>query len=460
MSVHPIEFRYYSAAMRALFTEEAKLQNWLTVEAALARAHARLGHIPKAAAVVISRNATVAKVRLARVKAIEADIHHDLMAMVRALTEACGAKAGKYVHLGATSYDIEDTALALQLGAALNIIAQDAQALLKTLAALAKRTRKLVCVGRTHGQHAVPTTYGLKFAIYASEVRRHLDRLAEAQRRIRVGQMTGAVGTQASFGPDAPQLQRLVMKELGLAPVMVSNQVIQRDRHAEVVFDLALLAATGEKIAQEIRNLQRTEIGEVFESFQKHQVGSSTMPQKRNPHKSERICSLARIIRAQVAPALENIPLEHERDLTNSAAERVIFPEAFILTDYLLRQLDEILRGLDIREQAIQKNLGLTNGLIMSERVMLELVKRGLGRQEAHEILRQAAQTAFTANQPLKEILLRDRRVTKVMRAAALDRCLDPASYIGTAVKQVDNLLAALRKPDCRTVSSKIINRR
>jgi len=222
--------------------------------------------------------------------------------------------------------------------------------------------------------------------------------------------------------------------------------VIQRDRHAEVVFDLALLAATGEKIAREIRNLQRTEIGEVFESFQKQQVGSSTMPQKRNPHKSERICSLARIIRAQVAPALENISLEHERDLTNSAAERVIFPEAFILTDYLLRQLDEILRGLDIREHAIQKNLNLTNGLIMSERVMLELVKLGLGRPTAHEILRQAAQTALAAGQPLKEILLRDRRVTKIMTAAALTRCLDPASYIGTAVAQVDNLLAALRQ--------------
>ncbi|MFH1477321.1 MAG: adenylosuccinate lyase [Verrucomicrobiota bacterium] len=445
MSVHPIEFRYYSTAMRTLFTEEAKLQNWLTVEAALAHAHARLGHIPEAAAGVINRNATVAKVRLARVKAIEEKIHHDLMAMVRALTEACGAKAGKYVHLGATSYDIEDTALALQLGAALELIAQDARSLLKTLATLARRTRKLICVGRTHGQHAVPTTYGLKFAIYAEEIRRHLDRLAEARRRIRVGQMTGAVGTQASFGADAPKLQRLVMKALGLTPVMVSNQVIQRDRHAEIVFDLALLAATGEKIAREIRNLQRTEIGEVFEPFRKQQVGSSTMPQKRNPHKSERICSLARIIRAQVAPALENIPLEHERDLTNSAAERVIFPEAFILTDYLLRQLDEILRGLEINKSAIQKNLELTNGLIMSERVMLELVKRGLGRQAAHEILRQAARTAFDANRPLKGILLQDRRVTKIMTAAALDRCLDPAGYIGTAVAQVDAVLKKCR---------------
>jgi len=445
MSVHPIEFRYYSEPMRALFTEEAKLQNWLTVEAALAQAHARLGHIPQQAAETIRRRAVVGRVRLERVKAIEAEIHHDLMAMVRALTEACGPAAGKYVHLGATSYDIEDTALALQLSAALDLIAEGARRVRATLRALARRTRRLVCVGRTHGQHAVPTTYGLKFAIYAAELDRQLERLAAARARIRVGKMTGAVGTQASFGPDAARLQRLVMKSLGLEPAPVSNQVIQRDRHAEAVFTLALLAATAEKIAREIRNLQRTEIGEVYESFAKRQVGSSTMPQKRNPHKSERICSLARIVRAQVAPALENIPLEHERDLTNSAAERVIFPEAFVLTDYLLRQLDEILRGLDIRKDAIRKNLALTGGLIMSERIMLTLVERGLGRQEAHEIVRRAAQAAFEAGQPLKPLLQQEPRVAAALSEADLDRCLDPSSYIGTAVAQVEALLAAGR---------------
>ncbi len=445
MSVHPIEFRYYSEKMHSLFTEEAKLQNWLTVEAALARAHAKLGHIPQMAAEDIMQKATLQWVKLERVKAIEADIHHDLMAMVRALTEVCDPEAGKFVHFGATSYDIEDTALAMQLTAALCIIADDLKALRETLVIWAEQTRSLVCVGRTHGQHAVPTTYGLKFAIYACEFQRHCERLDQVRARIAVGKMTGAVGTQASFGPDAKELQRLVMADLGLAPALVSNQVLQRDRHAEVVFLLALSAATGEKIAKEIRNLQRTEIGEVYESFQKKQVGSSTMPQKRNPHKSERICSLARMMRAFVAPALENVPLEHERDLTNSAAERIIFPEAFILADYLLRQLHDVLKGLDIREDAVQRNLELTGGLIMSERLMIGLVERGIGRQQAHEILRLAAGESFLNKCPLKDILLKVPQVSGLITPEQLDKYLNPAQYIGTAVDQVDRVIATLR---------------
>lgn len=445
MSVHPIEFRYYSEEMRGLFTEEAKLQSWLTVEAALARAHARLGHIPESAASEISEKASTTVVKLDRVKTIENEIHHDLMAMVRAFTEVCKEDAGKYVHFGATSYDIEDTALSLQLNAALNIIERLLLNVRDTMLDTAERTRELVCVGRTHGQHAVPTTVGLKFAIFASEFQRHLHRLSQARSRISVGQMTGAVGTQASFGPDAVKLQRLVMDDLGLVPVMVSNQVIQRDRHAEVVFCLALIASTGEKIAKEIRNLQRTEIDEVRESFQKKQVGSSTMPHKRNPHKCERICSLSRIIRSNVAPALENIPLEHERDLTNSAAERVIFPESFILTDYLLRQLNDVLAGLDIQEDRIRENLNLTGGLIMSERVMISLVEKGVGRQEAHEIMRLAAGEALQNRRPLKDILMGHPKVSSIMTEQELDACLDPASYIGTAVEQVDRVIADLR---------------
>lgn len=446
MNVHPVEFRYFSNEMKSIFTEEAKLQNWLKVEAALARAHARLGHIPASAAAEISRKASLQYVRLARVKAIEDQIHHDLMAMVKALTEVCSGGAGKYVHLGATSYDIEDTALALQLGFALDVFGSLLGSVRDILLKLARRNRCLVCVGRTHGQHAVPTTYGLKFAIFACEFQRHIERIREARGRIMVGQMTGAVGTQASFGKDAPKLQRLVMKELGLKAVFVSNQVIQRDRHAEVVFCLACAAATAEKIAKEIRNLQRTEIGEVCEPFGAGQVGSSTMPQKRNPHKSERICSLARIVRAQMAPALENIALEHERDLTNSAAERVIFPEAFILADYALRQLSGVLEHLVINKENIRRNLDLTGGLIMSERLMLDLVAHGMGRQEAHEILRRSAGEVLAGRRPFREALLENKRVAEFLKPRDIDRCLQPENYIGTAVSQVDRVLAELRR--------------
>lgn len=446
MSIHPIEFRYYSNEMKAIFAEEAKLQGWLDVEAALARAHAELGHIPRSAASEISAKANLDSVKLDRVKEIESEIHHDLMAMVRALTEACSARAGKFVHLGATSYDIEDTALALQLRSATNVIGKDLLDVLETLLQLAQRTRRLVCAGRTHGQHAVPTTYGLKFAVYACEFQRHLDRIECAGSRLAVGKMTGAVGTQAGFGPDAEELQRLVMEELGLDPVKASNQVIQRDRHAEIVFCLALAAASAEKIAKEIRNLQRTEIGEVCESFAGRQVGSSTMPQKRNPHRSERICSLARIVRAQVAPAIENIALEHERDLTNSAAERVIFPESFMLTDYLLRELNAVLTSLDIREERVKENLAITGGLIMSENVMLHLVARGIGRQEAHEIVRKAAGDALRSGRPFREILLKIPSVTSVVAESELDEVLKPDCYIGTAVEQVDRVIASLRR--------------
>lgn len=441
MSVHPIEYRYFSDEMRAIFDEEARLDNWLKVEAALARAHAELGHIPAAAAREISRKATTKQVKLARVKEIEDEIHHDLMAMVRALTEVCEGDAGRFVHLGATSYDIEDTALALQLNAALNVIRRLTMETRNLLLDWAERTRELVCVGRTHGQHAVPTTFGLKFAIWACEFHRAVERLDQLIPRLRVGQMTGATGTQASFGKDAIELQRLIMADLDLQPVLVSNQVIQRDRHAEAVFVLALIASAGEKIAAEIRNLQRTEIGEIFEPFAAKQVGSSTMPQKRNPHKCERICSIARIVRSLVAPAMENIPLEHERDLTNSAAERIIFPESFILTDYLLRQLQGVLQGLVVDEKRIRRNLELTGGLIMSERVMLGLTECGMGRQEAHEVLRQAAGAAFSTDQPLREILGRNPHVMKLLSADDLEKLLDPAGYIGTAVEQVQCVL-------------------
>ena len=446
MSVHPIEFRYFTEEMRKIWTEESKLQAWLDVEAALAKANAKLGIIPQKAAEEIKKKASLKFVKLERVKKIEAEIHHDLMAMVKALSEVCAGDARKYVHFGATSYDIEDTAYALLFRDSIKIIENKLKELKKVLINLAEKHKKTICVGRTHGQHADPTTYGMKFVVYATEVQRHLDRLEEVKKRVLVGKMTGAVGTQASFGNKGKEIQNLVMKELDLQSVLVSTQVVQRDRYAEVICYMALIAATLEKIAKEIRNLQRTEIAEVFEPFAVKQVGSSTMPHKRNPHRSERICGLARIVRAYVHPALENISLEHERDLTNSSSERIIFPETFILTDYMIKEMINILSGLEFNYNNIKKNLDLTKGLIMTESLMLGLVKKGMGRQDAHELLRRVSIKTVKENKTLKEILLKNEIIKKKFTEKELDWYLDSKNYLGTAIEQVENTLKTLKK--------------
>jgi adenylosuccinate lyase len=431
--------------MRQVFEEESKLQKWLDVEAALAKAHAQLGSIPAKAAQEIARKADTSFVTIERVREIDDEIHHDLMAMVRALTEVTG-DSGKYVHFGATSYDIEDTALALQLRDAIDVIEGDLQKLKSALVTLTRKYRDVVCIGRTHGQHAVPTTYGLKFANWLAELQRDIERLEQAKKRILVGKMTGAVGTQATFGENAKRLQAIVMKDLGLSPVMVSTQVIQRDRHAELVFVLALTGSTLEKIAKELRNLQRTEIGEVLERFGSKQVGSSTMPHKRNPWKSENVCSLARVLKSHVMIALDNNPLEHERDLTNSANERIIFAESFMLLDFMLRRVTDILNSLELQHERIQENLDFTKGLIMSEKIMIDLVKKGVGRQEAHEIMRVSAMESYRSGASLKEILLKRPEVKKRFTAKQLEGLLDPRNYIGTAREQVDEVLKAVAK--------------
>ncbi len=425
MPISPFEERY-ATEMNAVFNDSTKLKKWMEVEVALARAHASLGDIPKEAPAQIERAA--GKVRKERVDEIEAEIHHDLMAMVRALTEQAG-DAGRYVHLGATSYDIEDTATALIFMDGIDLLDGHLDALARTLKKLALENRDLVCVGRTHGQHAVPTTYGMKFALYYQELKRDRQRLAEARSRIAVGKMSGAVGTMATFGKDGPRIQKLVMKELGLAEDPITNQVIQRDRHAETICALALSAALLEKIGKEIRNLQRTEISELSEGFGKKQVGSSTMPHKRNPHKSERVCSLARLVRANVQTAIENIALEHERDLTNSANERAIFAESFIAVDYMCLEMTKILGSLDFYPDNIRRNLELTGGLIMAERVMIHLVDTGMGRQEAHELVRGLAQEAFAKKRHLKDLLL-EKKVLDKKTAGIL---FDYSTYTGSA---------------------------
>jgi len=443
LPVHPIEFRYRYPEMYAVFTEEAKLQSWLDVEVALAWAHAELGTIPRAAAKEIEKKAKVGVVKVERVKEIEEKTRHDLLAMVYALQEVCEGDAGGYIHLGATSYDAEDTALALQLRRAMDIIEGDLKALLRVLLDKAVEHRETVCIGRTHGQHALPMTYGMKFALWASEVGRHLDRLAETRKRIEVGKMSGAVGTMASFGEKGFEVQRLTMERLGLEPALITNQIIQRDRHAELQCLLALIAGTLDKMGRELRNLQRTEIAEISEPLRSP---SSTMPQKLNPSNTERICGLARIIRGSVNASLESIALEHERDISNSGMERINIPEGFILTDYILRQMTGIVKGLSFDSDNIERNLETTLGLILTERVMIELVSKGVGRQEGHELMRRLALKAWKEKRPLRQVMEEDEEATRLITPAEMDEWLNPHTYIGTSVEQVDRAVTELKK--------------
>lgn len=445
MPVHPIETRYSNPEMYGIFTEENKLLMWLRVEAALAQVHAELGNIPKTSADEINKKATLKFVKLERVKEIEDEIHHDLMAMIYALKEKCEGEAGNYIHLGATSYDIEDTATSLMLVKALGIIKKKLKEFLSILTKIAEEKKTLICVGRTHGQQALPTTYGMRFGVWAAEIGRHLNRLMEILPRLNVGKMSGAVGTMASFGDQGIEIQKRVMKILGLESVLIANQVIQRDRFAEVILFTCLVAGTLDKIAREMRILQRSEIAEMFEPFGKSQVGSSTMPHKRNPHKAERLCSISRIIKSNSYIALENMTLEDERDLTNSASERVLFPENFILLDYMLSQIISIIPG-EFNENNIEKNLALTKGAILTEKIMIELVNKGIGRQDGYEIMRKTAIEAKQKDVSLKEILMKNPTINNIFNETEIDSMLDPKNYLGKAEEQVENLVKILRK--------------
>jgi adenylosuccinate lyase len=438
-----MEFRYGTREMKAIWEEDFRLRCLFRVEAALARAEEELGMIPPGAAEEIARAAEITRPQ--RAKEIEDEIGHDMMATVLALAEE-SPKFGEWIHLGATSNDILDTATGLQIKASLDILEEKLKKMLALLLDLAMQNRNLVCAGRTHGQIAVPTTYGLRFAIWASEVGRHIQRLEELRPRAAVGKMSGAVGTQAAYGRFGMEIQERVMHHLELFEVDVSNQVVQRDRHAEMVCWMALVASTLDKIFIEMRTLQRTEIAEVEEGFGKKQVGSSTMPHKRNPIKSEQICGLARVVRAQLIPAFENIPLWDERDLTNSSCERIIFPEAFIFTDHILTLAVRTLGNMRLRPDNIERNLMLLHGLNMAENVMVELAKKGVGRQQAHEIMRQSSMTAFEEKRELKDVLLENETVRSFLKPEEISALLDPHKYIGTAPKQVERLNEKLQK--------------
>lgn len=433
--------RYGTPEMRRVFEEGTRVQKMLDVEAALAWAHAEVGDISRQDAERVMTAALLKHVKLSRIKEIEREIKHDIASLVRALSEACGLSGG-CVHLGATSYDIVDTANALQLKEALEIIGKRLDELEKILVDKATRYKETIMMGRTHGQHALPITLGFKFAVWMREVSRHIERLGQCRERVLVGKISGAVGTQAGLGPNAMKIQELVMQRLGLEAADISTQIVQRDRHAELLCVMAGVAASLENFATEIRELQRPEIGELFEAFEaEKQVGSSTMSHKRNPELCERICGLSRIIRSLVNPAFEDVVTWHERDLTQSSAERFILPEACILTDYLLFLMNSILANLRVDERRMLRNMEATEGRNMSEAVMIALVRKSMNRQEAHELLRKLTIKSETQKQPFKQTLQEDKTTSEKLSKKEIDEALNPRNYLGTATKQVELMI-------------------
>lgn len=439
MPILPIDTgRYGTPEMLKVFEEEDRLQKMLNVEAALAWAHAEVGDIPKADAQKIGDMASTKYVKVERVKDIEKEIKHDIASLVRALSEQCGPSGG-YVHLGATSYDIVDTANALQLKDALAIIERRLAALRSLLQEKAELYKETVMMGRTHGQHALPITLGFKFAVWGYEVNRHIQRLQQCHERVIAGKMSGAVGTQAGLGEHAIEIQGLVMRRLGIDAAEISTQIVQRDRYAELISILSMVVSSLDNFSVEIRELQRPEIGELFESFEaEKQVGSSTMPHKRNPETCERICGLARIVRSLTIPAVENMVTWHERDLTQSSTERFLIPESCILTDYLLSLMLNIVANLRVDEQRMLKNIDFTQGRTMSESVMMALTRKGINRQEAHELLRKLTIKSEVEKRHFKQILQEDKLVSSKLSETEIDAALNPKSYLGTAIKQAD----------------------
>lgn len=441
--VCPLDFRYGSEEMLSLFSEESRLKFMLKVESALAKSEAKYGLIPASAARAIEKAVSSDLVRTDRVKEIESEIGHDVMAMVRALSEVSG-EGGSFVHFGATSNDIIDTATALQLREASHIMERALLELEETLASLALREMDTIMLGRTHGQAALPITFGLKIAVFLSELDRHLDRLKDAEKRVAVGKISGAVGTGASLGKNFFELQKDLMKTLGIELETASGQVVGRDRYAEFISVLSNLSSTLERMATEVRNLQRTEIDEVEEAFdEERQVGSSTMAQKRNPVLAENICGLARMVRAMLPPTFENMVMWHERDLTNSSAERITIPHACILTDDILRKSNRLFSGLIVKRENMARNLEKTSGLIMSERVMLRLAEK-IGRQNAHEAVRRAAMKSYNGTDFL-EALLSVPEISENMRRKELESLLDPRDYLGESVRIVKMVVAEIK---------------
>ena len=415
--------RYTRPEMGRVWSERAKIDGWLRVELAVCRGWHRRGRIPDWALPPL----LAATVDLERMRAIERETDHDVIAFVRAVGETAG-DAARFLHLGLTSSDVVDTALALQVVEAGALLDAGLERLIEIVGRQALAHKRTLMVGRTHGMHAEPTTFGLKLAVWWDELRRHRERLALARRQMAVGKVSGAVGSHAQVPPD---LEEEVCVALGLVAAPASTQIVQRDRHA---FFLSVLAGVGgslEKVTVEIRHLQRTEVGEAEEPFDPGNQGSSAMPHKRNPHASERVAGLARLLRGYAGVAAENVPLWHERDISHSSAERVIFPDACIVLDYALAQVAELLDRLVVHPGRMRANLDLTGGMIYSQPVLLALVDAGMDRQRAYAIVQGHARRAVDGGPPFRQAVLDDAEVAALMDRAAVDRLFDPAAQLG-----------------------------
>jgi adenylosuccinate lyase len=415
--------RYSRPEMARIWSQEAKYEHWLRVELAVCEVYARRGVIPGDA---LNRIKARAKVDPHRIDEIERTTRHDVIAFLTNLEESIGADS-RYVHVGMTSSDVLDSALALQLQEASALLLAGLERLRAALRALALAHKSTLCVGRSHGIHAEPMTFGLKAALWYAEAGRNLERMRRARETVRVGKISGAVGTFAHIDPD---VEEEACHLLGLEPAPISNQIVQRDRHAEFMATLAIIAASLEKIAVEIRSLQRTEVGEAEEPFAEGQKGSSAMPHKRNPVGSENITGLARLVRSNAQAAFENVALWHERDISHSSVERVILPDSTILVDYMLDRLSGILEGLRIYPERMRENMERSWGLMYSQRVLLRLTEGGLARQPAYEIVQRNAMRAWTERRPFRELLASDPEVTARLSPAALAECFDPAWYL------------------------------
>jgi len=415
--------RYSLPKMTGIWQEEFKFKTMLDIEILTLEALAKHKKVPPAA---LKRIKKKAKFDLAKIKKIESKTQHDVVAFVANIAENMGSDA-QYLHLGLTSSDLLDTTLGVQLKEASNILMADLDKLLNVLSKKAKRYKEMVCIGRTHGVHAEPITFGLKFALWYDETKRNLERLLQAKEAVSVGKISGAVGTYANIDP---AVETYVCQKLGLKPAKISTQIIPRDIYAQYLTTLAIIGASLEKFATEIRHLQRTEVLEAEEPFARGQKGSSSMPHKRNPVICERICGLSRLLRGNALAAMENVSLWHERDISHSSVERVIMPDSTLALDYMLNKFIEVVEGLIVYPANMLSNLVRTRGLVFSQRVLLELMHKGLIRQKAYDFIQRCAMKTWRQNLDFKEVLLQDKEISRYFTKKDLERIFDLDYYL------------------------------